>query len=327
LEQLNRYILLVKAARARQLKVQFTITGVAASWGTPRMDGAACARPTGVNPLPKDLAKFIGRVVPVLVAHGARRFSIWNEPNNPSYLCANSKANNNTNKCIGSTLASQSKLYRRLYIAAWNKFEQLKKLGQIPQATQILIGEINGARDGEKFMKSLVRGNRPLVAHGFAVHPYQYCTSPASRKMNFRVGTCKRKMLGGIAWTPRYQRILKSFARTKALLTPKGFVVPLFLTEFGYQKSGPNAIPEAIRARWYPKAMEVARRSGARQMSIFQVFQSIGGSWDTSLLNGRAEPLPSYIALQGWAKKQLAAPKKQAPRRKAPKSPKSTKPK
>jgi len=315
LEQLNRYIHLVKAARARGLRVQFTITGVAAQWGTPLFNGRGCALPTGLNPKPKDLAKFIGRVVPVLVAHGARRFSVWNEPNNHHMLCANGKVNNATaasNKCVGSTLATQAKLYRRLYITSWNKFESLKKLGRIPQATQVLIGEINGARQGEQFMKTIIRGNRPLVAHGFAVHPLQFCTSPASRKFNFRVGTCKRKMEGGVAWTPRYNALLKKFAATKALLTPRGNQVPLFLTEFGYQKAGPWAIPEAIRAKWYPLAMEVARRSGARQMNIYQMYQSTGRGWDSSLLNARAEPLPSYIALQGWAKKQLAQPKSKA---------------
>jgi hypothetical protein len=117
-------------------------------------------------------------------------------------------------------------------------------------------------------------------------------------------------MIGGIAWTPRYKALLRRYARTKALVTPKGNRLPLFLTEFGYHKSGPFAVPEAIRAKWYPKAMEVARRSGAAQMNIYQLYQSTGGRWDTSLLNARAEPLPSFLALQGWAKKQLARPKK-----------------
>jgi hypothetical protein len=99
-------------------------------------------------------------------------------------------------------------------------------------------------------------------------------------------------------------------------VTPKGNRLPLFLTEFGYHKSGPYAIPEAIRAKWYPKALEVARRSGAAQMNLYQIYQSAGGRWDTSLLNARAEPLPSYIAVQGWVKKQAARPKpKSIPRR------------
>jgi len=116
-------------------------------------------------------------------------------------------------------------------------------------------------------------------------------------------------MIGGIAWAPRYQAQLAKLAASRALLTPKGKQVPLFFTEFGYHKTGANALPENIRAKWYPKAMEVARRSGARQMSIYQLYPGLAGAWDTSLLNAKGESLPSYIALQGWAKKQGYNPK------------------
>jgi len=109
-------------------------------------------------------------------------------------------------------------------------------------------------------------------------------------------------MTGGIAWTRSFNKLLAKWAKKKLLITSRGKKVPLFLTEFGYHKTGAFALPEEFRAKWYPKAMNVARQQGAKQMTIYQLFSS-GAGWDTGILAPDGSPLPSFLALQAWAKK------------------------
>jgi len=309
LDSLNRYIHIANGAKARKMRMQFVITGVAASWGAPQLANVPCGRPPGLNPTTGELAIFINKYVPLFAKKqygGVRRFSIWNEPNLGSFLCAGtgvtSGANIDASKCKGSSLKRQATLYRKLYQAAWSKIVDLKKAKKISKKVRIFIGELAGAHAGAKFMSMVLRKGKPLTAHAFALHPYQYCTDPAKKSFKFTT-SCKRKMSGGIAWTRSYKKLLSSWAKNKMLRSPGSKTVNLFLTEFGYHKTGPFAIPEALRVKWYPKAMNVARAQGAGQMTIYQLWPSAAGAWDTGLLTPEGQPLPSFIALQQWARK------------------------
>jgi len=56
LEHLRRYHSLVDAANARNLKVEFVITGSATAWGAATgNDGKPCGKPKGINPKPSEL--------------------------------------------------------------------------------------------------------------------------------------------------------------------------------------------------------------------------------------------------------------------------------
>jgi len=177
----------------------------------------------------------------------------------------------------------------------------LKKAGKIPSNVQILIGELAGAHKGAKFMEMFLKAGKPLKAHGFASHPYQYCTDPSSKKFVFP-SSCKRKMVGGIAWTKNLVTLTQKWATQNKLITPGGKKVPVYLTEFGYHQTGPYAIPQELRAKWFPKAMDVAQKGGAKQMVVYQLWPSTTGSWDTGLFDQAGAPLPAFIALKSWAK-------------------------
>jgi len=283
------------------------ITGGAANWCTPMRAGVKCANPTGLNPKVADYRAFIRQYVPQLTAVGVSRFSIWNEPNLGSFLCAGTGVSEGSNidasKCQGSSLKRQAVLYRKLYLGAWAEFKSLAKQGKIPKNVEVLIGELAGAHNGDQFMEMVLKAGKPLRTHGFANHPYQYCTDPSSTKFQFP-SSCKRKMKGGVAWTKAFVAITKRWAKQKKLLTPRGKRAPLFLTEFGYHQTNSFAIPETLRAKWYPKAMDVARSGGAKQMTIYQVWASrVGHAWDTALHNQASQPLPSFFALKEWAKR------------------------
>jgi hypothetical protein len=281
------------------------LTGVAAGWGVPRRNGVPCAKPTGLRPSTKGFVKFINNIVPFFAKKGVRRWSIWNEPNLGSFLCAGkgvaSSGNIDHAKCKGSSLAKQASLYRKLYQAGYNAIRKLVKKGKAPKSTQVLIGELAAAHDGHKFME-LVLKKGGLKAHGLSSHPYQYCTKPSKKTFKFPTN-CKRKMKEGIAWTRDWRQRLSSWARSNKLRTPRGGVPPLYLTEFGYHRTGPYAVPENVRAQWYKQAMDVAKKSGAKQMVIYQLFPSNPGAWDTGLLDGAGGALQSFYGLYNWAKK------------------------
>jgi len=306
MEYLRRYVHLIDAANARGLKVQLVITGVAAGWGAPRdASGKACAKPVGMNPKPKDLVQFIEKYVPLFAAKKVTRWSIWNEPNLGSFLCEGTFSDNtdiDKARCKGSTFEKQAKSYRALYLAAWDKIKALKKAKRIPQSTEVLIGEFAGAHDGLKFLSLVAKGKRTLKTCGIATHPYQYCFAPEKKKFNFPNPQCKNKQVGGMGWTGDFTRLAAKLAKEKRLITPGGKAAPIFLTEFGYHRTGANQMPEEYRAKWYPRALSFAKKKGARQMTLYQVYPSAPGRWDTSLLNPDASPSPSYIAVQNWAK-------------------------
>jgi len=305
LENLRRYEHLVDAANARRLKVELVITGVASTWGAAvGSNGKPCGLPKGINPTPSDLRKFIDRVVPLFARKNVTRFSIWNEPNIANWLCNGTVKTNSDGKgvqCQGSTLEGQAKLYRALYIAAWNKIQSLKKAKKIPARTKVIFGEVYGSNDGLKFLRLATRGKNGLKAHGMATHPYQYCFAPNKRSFNFPHQSCKLKQVGGMGWTGEYIRLAKSLAKAGRLQTPKKRTVPVYLTEFGYLKAGEHQLPEKIRAKWYRRAMTLAKTKGVAQMTIYQLYPRASG-WDFGLLNKDGSALPSYIALQVWAR-------------------------
>jgi len=306
LHHLRRYHHLVDAANVRKLKVEFVITGSATQWGAAiGKDGKPCGAPKGINPKPADLKKFIAKYVPIFTAKNVTRYSIWNEPNAHAWLCNGvvKQYANGTVKCTGSTLESQAKAYRALYIAAWNEFQRLKKVKKIPNSTQVILGEVVGPIEGLKFLRLVTRGKNGLIAHGISVHPTQYCFAPNTRKFVFPINTCKLKQEGGIGWANAYVKLSESLRKQKRLRTPKKAAAPVLFTEFAYMKTGPHQISDELRAKWYPKAMSFAKRKGIAQMSIYQLTpRDKDAGWDSSLLNKDGSPGPSYIALQVWAR-------------------------
>jgi hypothetical protein len=106
--------------------------------------------------------------------------------------------------------------------------------------------------------------------------------------------------MGGIGYAKDVQKQLKKWAKSGRLTTPKGKPVPMYLTEFGYHRKAPYGIPEKYRAKWYPKAMEWARKSGARGMVLYQFYPQ-AQAWDTSVLEANGAPTPSYLKLWKWA--------------------------
>lgn len=166
----------------------------------------------------------------------------------------------------------------------------------------------------------------------------QYCTPPTSKGAHYAPNSTCDHVAGkgaGIAWSKNIASKLKSLHKKGRLRTAHGGSVPLYLTEFGYFRTEENAIPEAYRAKWLPEAMDVALKSGAKSMNVYQVrsrlfYAVVYSNGSTVLprtsgamgyrvlietvesprsnfpriLNADGSPTPTYLSLQNWARKR-----------------------
>jgi len=235
IDTLNDYNNLVDSAKANGLKVQMVFTGVAADWGLPR-GCTGYTTPTGSNPNITEYKQFIQTYASHFGKKGVTRFSLWNEPNHPAFLCAGKSVESQDgdvdhSKCQASKKKNTA-LLANLYREGYKVIRTLQKTKQISKDTQILFGEFAG--NGLDFFKSM-DGN--FVADGFSFHPYQYCTPPTTKKPVFITSTCRRVM-AGISTVKDVQKMLKKWYKSGKLRTPAGKQVPLYLTEFGYFRAG-----------------------------------------------------------------------------------------
>jgi hypothetical protein len=288
----------INEARRRGFAVQLSLNGIASKeYGGENR--------TGIDPDPREYGKFVTACAKHFKGR-VHRYSIWNEPNHPVFLMP--KPDGGTNAVDEDQLAPKeekerwrnkilpqiAQRYRELYEAGY------RAIKTVDPTAQVLFGELSASHDPLLFIDAVVPKGTRLVADGFAHHPYQFAVAPDAVTYGSNIGISKLKPL---------QTKLASLAKEGRLTTPKGGELPLYLTEFGYQrkegrtfKSPATQMDEATRALWLPKAFEVARQAGARQMLYFMLLPPAPDyPWDTSLLDTNGHPLPSYIALKNWA--------------------------
>ena len=272
---------LVSASRAHGMHVEMVLAGPAPAWATA--DGRV-----GVDR--PDAGRFAG-----FARSAARhfrglisRYSIWNEPNHVAWL---------------APLRDAPGVYRRLYEAGWQAIKRAD-----PTA-QVLIGETSPyGRPGKvtpplRFLRAVVCASghcRPLHADGYAHHPYDFVHPPERPYPgadNVTVGSL-----------PRLTFALDRLARAGLLSTPGGAPLPMYLTEFGYFRSGARALPPGTRAAYLVRAFAIAARAYPRVRQMLQYLLVApprgypGGNFDTSLLTQSGAPTPAFRALEAWAR-------------------------
>lgn len=207
--------------------------------------------------------------------HRIYSYGIWNEPNLGTYLAPQRRA---------------PLLYARLYQAAY------KAIRRSDSRAKILIGETTSKRPGPiAFLRAVakhVRGG--LRADGLADHPFQF----------FRAPDRPDRRYVGIANTPLIQAGLRDLARRHLLRTPRGGALPIYYTEFGYQRHGVYRTSEGVRADWAARAIAVARHYHVRMLLWYQLKimprRAIADrrTWDSGLLLLSGRALPVYRSIQ-----------------------------
>ncbi len=285
--QFSTYDGSVGATQGTPIRVQFALVGPAPRW-------AAGNKKVGpYKPNPKHYADFARAAVKQYPQ--VDRWSIWNEPNHRGWLAP----------------ANSGRHYRKMYVAAYNAIKKAN-----PNA-QVLIGEtspyrIAGRRSGKvtaaaplAFLRQMTCANKNftrvrcgnLKADGYAHHPYDFDHKPTHR---FR--GADNVTLSGLG---RLTKALDRLHRKRGLRTPSGGKLNLYLTEYGFFRSGKRRVSESRRAKYLVQGFKMAQKNRrVKQMLQYLVVQPTRRYrfFDTSIVSSRNKVSKTFKALQKWAK-------------------------
>jgi hypothetical protein len=290
---LGLYELAVDRVRASGRRVQLTLSGPAPRWATGNgVEGAwrpdarryaAFARAVA--------ARFRGRVA---------RYAIWNEPN-------------------WWTLLRPRRVAPRLYRALYRRGHQAVKAAD-PGAA-VLFGELapighrRAATAPLRFLRRVTCSDAAwrrtrrcprLVADGFAHHPYTLTSRPEYP------GRSRDDVTTGSLH--RLTRALDRLARRRALATPAGRPLSLYLSEWGYRAGRLSRVREPKRSAYIRRGLAIAARNRrVRQIVWYQLAAPpprVGATWDSGLLDHRGRRRPAFRAVRAWS---ALRPKRPAP--------------
>jgi hypothetical protein len=259
----------VNEARKRGMTVQLTVTGNP-KW-TKRGRGYLGYR----NPSPSRYGRWIGQVARHFRGRVAA-YSVWNEPNLIDYLAPQFVGH----RAVGHIL------YARLVRAGYRAVKRAD-----PRA-RVLIGETAPSNLPLRFIeRAALALPGGLRADGWAQHPYQFVKISPVRP--------QRRYAGGISNVRAMKAAMRRLARARKLRTGSGAPLPIYFTEFGYPRPGAyyGFFSEALRNRYTLEAFRLAKRSGAKVLVWYQLYNGPGRAraqvWDTGLIgpDGRQSSL------------------------------------
>jgi hypothetical protein len=285
------YDALVDRAAARGIHVELSLTGPAPAYAT----GNHKIGPDRVKAAP---FKRFAQAAALHFGSKVNRYSVWNEPNHRGWLAPVSK---------------QAALYRALYTAGYSAIK-----GANPTA-QVLIGETSpysigrnnkNAQGPLRFLRGVTCANShykrakkcaTLITDGFAHHPYDF-----QHKVTYKYPGQDNVTLATLS---RLTSALTKLKNAKLLTTPTGGVPFVYLTEYGYLKSGKYKLSESKRGAYLVQAFNLAlKNSRVKQMLQFVLIQPSHKYlfFDTSLASRSGKPGSAYKKLAAWAKKAAA---------------------
>jgi len=279
----SQYDSLIDAAARHGIRLQLNLTGPAPPWAAGNHKAGV------VRPDPSLFGEFAGAAA----RHFKGRvdlYSIWNEPNYVGWL---------------APLRSEPQQYRALYTSAYGAIKSADP------AARVLLGETAPYAEDHRalaplaFLRAVTCRNEiyaptkqcaPLTADGFAHHPYEFAnppTAPYPGADNVTMGTLRRLTTA-----------LDRLAAAKALRTPDGKPLDVYLTEFGYFATGPVAVPPAQRATYLKQAFDIAERNPRvkEMLQYILVSPPPGIRFNTSLINQDGKPTLPFQALSAWAR-------------------------
>jgi len=306
----SRFDRLVTEAALHGIRVQLTLAGPAPAWatgnhrvGTDRVSPARYAAFTAAV-----ARHFSGRV---------RAVSIWNEPNwhgllKPERLCGKVtktkkvkvKVKGKNKKVVKRKkvkrkvcVKTSARRYRALYRAAYTSIKRAAP------TMPVWIGETNPYVNRRKQSTAPLAWLRQLIcvdgvvkgckgtlrADGYAHHPYAFDRAPNKpRKARDEITLAN---IGKLSKVLRKQRKRIRVVRNS-----------LYLTEFAYYSTGPNAQTEKKRAAWTRQAFELALKApNVRQLLYYQLVDpAMTKMFRTGLITLQGAKHPAYNALTSF---------------------------
>jgi hypothetical protein len=286
----NQYDSLYLAAKAHRIKLQLTLTGPAPAWAT---------RNRRIGPY-KPNARHYAEFVRATVSHFrglVDRYSIWNEPNYVGWL---------------APLSQGPKLYRSLYVAGYRAAKQADPSAKVLIAETSPYALRRRATAPLDFLRRVTCTNRrfshrkrgcgTLRADGYAHHPYDFDHRPTYRYPGRFNATLRT--LGNLTGA------LRRLARARALSTPSGRPLSVYLTEYGFMESGKHRISARRHASYLRQGFAMALRNRhVKQMLQYLLVEPTSryAFFDTSIVSRRGKTSRAFRALSSWARSQARA--------------------
>jgi hypothetical protein len=273
----------IDVAAAYGMRTQLALAGPAPAYAT------ANHRISVVRPDPARYADY-ARAAAEHFKGRVDRYSIWNEPNYPSWL---------------SPHAASPRLYRALYVAGYDAIKAADPSAQVLIGETVPYDKPGLATAPLSWLRAVACVNSqyrrvgrctPLKADGYAHHPYEFLHSPTRGYPG-----ADNAPIGSLG---RLRTALDKLARAHALTTRGGRALDIYLTESGYFVNGKRAVSAAKRARWLPQQFQVAERQPrVREMLQYNVFVPTTTTFTTGLFTPSLTPLPEYRSLLAWTQK------------------------
>ena len=283
----SAYDALVARTANSDIRVQLALVGPAPAWATGN-------KKIGPNRIKANEFGGFARAAATHFRGIVDRYSIWNEPNYVGWL---------------SPLSSAPRTYRSMYV------EGYKAIKAVDGNAGVLIAETSPyaiprrATAPLAFLRKMTCANQNftsascggLVTDGFAHHPYDFDHPPTYKYPgadNVTINTLDR--LTGA---------LDRIASAGGLRTPGGGAPDLYLTEYGYFRSGKRRVSESKRAKYMVQAFQIAQRNPRVRMMLQYLIAQPAKKYrffDTSIVSNRGRVTKTFKALQRWAKSALA---------------------
>jgi hypothetical protein len=282
------YDALLRAAQARGMRVELSLTGPAPAWATGNHKvGPYKPKASAFKVFARDAAEhFKGSIT---------RYSIWNEPNYVSWI---------------APLSSGPKVYRQLYTAGYSAIKAVDPNAQVLIAETSPYALKKRATAPLAFLRGVTCANKSykrakkcstLKTDGFAHHPYDFRHKPSYKypgKDNVTLGTLSR-----------LTSALSKLRKAKLLTTPSGGVPFVYLTEYGYMGTGKYKVSRSTQGKYLTQAYQTAlRNSRVKQMLQFILIQpsSKYRFFDTSIASRSGAQTSAFKKLAAWVKKNAS---------------------
>ncbi len=301
-----RFDELISDAARYGIRIQMTVVGPAPAWatgnrkiGNDRPNAAAFAQFAADT-----AAHFKGKV---------SRYSVWNEPNWHTWLIPSKDCRKGRwGRGCDAKLASA---YRALYTGAYAAIKYNDPAAKVHIGELAPQGRKNVATSPLAMLRELTCSKKswkaarrcaPLRADGFAHHPYAFTVKPS-------------KHFGGpedvtLATLSRLTKALDRLAKRRALATPDGKRLDLYLTEHGYFASGKRKLSQAKRAAYLRQSFDIAlRHPRVRQLLQYLLVAPPAerDTFPTQIADHSGREHLSFGALADWTRShagQLARP-------------------
>jgi Cellulase (glycosyl hydrolase family 5) len=286
------YDLLIANAAAYGIKVQLVLTGMAPAYATSNH------RIGPMAPSARKFKAFVTAAAKHFKKRGVDRYSIWNEPNHRGWIAPIKKG---------------PKIYRALYVAGYSAIKRVDRKAKVMMGETSPFGLKRGrnATPPLKFLRGVTcakanykraRKCSRLKTDGYAHHPYDFEHKPTYRypgKDNVTIGVL-----------PRLTRALAKLKKAKLLSTPGGGVPFVYLTEYGYLRSGKRKMAESKRGKYLVQGFSIAQRNPrVKEMLQYLMVQPTRrlAFFDTSLATRAGKPFPAFLKLEAWTRRVASA--------------------